>query len=451
MRRRRSRTPKHSSRPCRTASPASSSSPTGASFGECSKTLAKLRHEGRYTPPSVQGTLAYPSTAGGVEWGGGAVDPRSNVYVVNSSAVAQIYRLVPRARITTRSRKHDPDELLRAGRRPVRLPPAQLREPAGACPAGIRRTARCRPTISTRGKLLWRKPFGEVQKWGFYMPDSWGSVTIGAPLITKSGVIFIGGSMDARVRAIDLKSGDVLWKAQVDAPAVANPGDLRVQGTAIRRIRRRRQRDPEAAGFGRGRRLRAARSQRMTRQDVQKLAGSTSSAQRTRVARALGDRLAPARQERLQRLALHALDEHLSALEAARAAASAAAPAETPRRGRRRRAATARCSNAASRKRSTSARACASATSSATRDRGRQLRGLALATAVRRRIARSRARRARDKPDASGKSVCTITSPARSARPGAPGDLHQQRERAARWRGSRRCRARCRRRARRRA
>jgi quinoprotein glucose dehydrogenase len=38
------------------------------------------------------------------------------------------------------------------------------------------------------GRLLWRKPFGEVQKWGFYMPDSWGSVTIGGPLITKSGV-----------------------------------------------------------------------------------------------------------------------------------------------------------------------------------------------------------------------------------------------------------------------
>lgn len=29
--------------------------------------------------------------------------------------------------------------------------------------------------------------------------------------------------MDARVRGIDLKSGKVLWKSQVDAPAVANP------------------------------------------------------------------------------------------------------------------------------------------------------------------------------------------------------------------------------------
>ena len=73
------------------------------------------------------------------------------------------------------------------------------------------------------GRLLWKKPFGEVQKWGFYMPKSWGSVTIGGPLITKSGLIFIGGSMDARVRAIDLKTGNVLWRSLVEAPAVANP------------------------------------------------------------------------------------------------------------------------------------------------------------------------------------------------------------------------------------
>ncbi len=54
------------------------------SFGECSDTFKKLRYDGRYTSPSVRGSLAYPSTAGGVEWGGGAVAPRTATYVVNS-------------------------------------------------------------------------------------------------------------------------------------------------------------------------------------------------------------------------------------------------------------------------------------------------------------------------------------------------------------------------------
>ncbi len=80
------------------------------------------------------------------------------------------------------------------------------------------------------GKLNWREPFGDVQKWGFYMPESWGSVTIGSPVITKSGIIFIGASMDSRVRAIDLKSGKVLWTSLVDAPAVAEPAVYMFKG-----------------------------------------------------------------------------------------------------------------------------------------------------------------------------------------------------------------------------
>ena len=90
------------------------------------------------------------------------------------------------------------------------------------------------------GKLLWKQPFGEVQKWGFYMPKSWGSVTIGAPVITKSGLIFIGASMDSRVRAIDLKTGKVLWRAQVDAPAVSMPARIHTRA-AICGVHGRRQ------------------------------------------------------------------------------------------------------------------------------------------------------------------------------------------------------------------
>lgn len=73
------------------------------------------------------------------------------------------------------------------------------------------------------GETLWERPFGQVQKWGFYMPESWGSPTIGGPVATASGLIFIGASMDARVRALDAATGDTLWKAQVDAPAVSIP------------------------------------------------------------------------------------------------------------------------------------------------------------------------------------------------------------------------------------
>ena len=49
-----------------------------ASLGYCSKTAAKLRYDGRFTPPSLKGSLTYPATVGGTEWGGGAVDPTTD-------------------------------------------------------------------------------------------------------------------------------------------------------------------------------------------------------------------------------------------------------------------------------------------------------------------------------------------------------------------------------------
>src|SRR5262249_3708518 len=68
-----------------------------ASLGYCSKTLKTLRYEGRFTPPSLEGSLIYPATIGGTEWGGGAVDPKSGIFVVNSSSAVQIYQLLARA------------------------------------------------------------------------------------------------------------------------------------------------------------------------------------------------------------------------------------------------------------------------------------------------------------------------------------------------------------------
>jgi quinoprotein glucose dehydrogenase len=193
-----------------------------ASFGYCSREAKQLRYDGMFTPPSLKGSLTYPATAGGVEWGAGAVDPASDTYVVNSSSVVQIYKLLTRQDYDDKTKNGVP-----SGYYPMTGAPYGfhldnfvnwLGMPCWNPPYG---------TLSSydlkTGKLLWKEPFGEVQKWGFYMPLSWGSVTIGSPVITKSGLIFIGASMDSRVRAIDLKTGKVLWKALVDAPAVSMP------------------------------------------------------------------------------------------------------------------------------------------------------------------------------------------------------------------------------------
>jgi quinoprotein glucose dehydrogenase len=201
-----------------------------ASFGECSRTLENMRYDGRYTPPSLRGSVVYPATVGGVQWGGGAVDPRSGVYVVNSSQVAQIYKLLERKDYLDKTKNGAPEGYYPQTGAPYGFYLQNfvnfLGMPCWNPPYG---------TLSAydlnNGKLLWKKPFGQIKKWGFYLPQSWGSVTVGAPLVTKSGLIFIGASMDARVRAIDLKSGDALWQAPVDAPAVATPATYVYKGT----------------------------------------------------------------------------------------------------------------------------------------------------------------------------------------------------------------------------
>jgi quinoprotein glucose dehydrogenase len=201
------------------------------SFGECSRWKARIRDEGRYTPPSIRGSISWPATVGGVEWGGGAVDPTTGTYVVNADQVPQVYSLVPRAEADKKYgnalRDRDGYAAQQGSAYGFRLQNFlnMWGMPCWTPPYG---------TLSSydlnTGKLNWRKPFGQVQKWGFYMPESWGSVTIGAPVITKSGLVFIGASMDSRVRAVDLKNGNVLWKAIVDAPAVAQPAVYTYKG-----------------------------------------------------------------------------------------------------------------------------------------------------------------------------------------------------------------------------
>jgi quinoprotein glucose dehydrogenase len=201
------------------------------SGGECSRWYSRLHYRGLFTPPTLgAGTLVYPPSSGGIEWGGGALDPDNNIFVVNSSHVVMVYLLIPRA---------DYEKEKKAASNPSDYYPM-----AGA-PYGIEITSftnvfgmPCwKPPYGVisaynmnTGKMLWRHPFGEVQKWGFYMPYSWGSVTIGPPVITKTGLIFIGASMDSRVRALDLKTGNVLWRAQVQAPAVSMPAVYTYKG-----------------------------------------------------------------------------------------------------------------------------------------------------------------------------------------------------------------------------
>ncbi|MGH3997510.1 MAG: hypothetical protein ACRDTJ_08620, partial [Pseudonocardiaceae bacterium] len=62
----------------------------------CRAEFARVRSDGMFTPPSVQGSLAFPGHIGGMHWGGVAFDPHRERVIVNTNRLAMIVRLIPR-------------------------------------------------------------------------------------------------------------------------------------------------------------------------------------------------------------------------------------------------------------------------------------------------------------------------------------------------------------------
>ncbi|MCF6370680.1 pyrroloquinoline quinone-dependent dehydrogenase [Rhizobium halophilum] len=201
------------------------------SFGQCSRDREKYLYEGIFTPPSEQGTLFYPGTAGATNWGGVAVDPRNDILYVNASRIVQTIRLIPRQEYEELQSKESGNE---AGYYPQEGAPYGIhltdwsnwlgmpcwKPPFGTFSAIDLRT----------GERLYETPFGLAQLSGFYGFESWGSPTLGGPVVTAGGVVFIGASMDSRVRALNAATGEELWSDLVEAPAVSIPAVFTHEG-----------------------------------------------------------------------------------------------------------------------------------------------------------------------------------------------------------------------------
>lgn len=73
----------------------------------CRRLIAAVRNEGVFTPPSLQGSLLIPSGAGGANWGGVALDPRTNTVVVNTTNLLMKVALIPAETIAKDKRTAD--------------------------------------------------------------------------------------------------------------------------------------------------------------------------------------------------------------------------------------------------------------------------------------------------------------------------------------------------------
>ncbi|MGA7805896.1 pyrroloquinoline quinone-dependent dehydrogenase [Bradyrhizobium sp.] len=194
----------------------------------CDAQFANARNDGLYTPPSTQGTLEFPMTGGGVNWGGAAFDPVHQILYANTSYAVHLIKLLPVAE----AEGFTPPRGVELGRQ------------RGAAFAMTRRVAisslglLCnKPPWGTlvaldlrAGKILWRATVGTTEdRAPLGLAFGWGTPLVNGVVITAGGLVFTG-AMDAYLRAYDASSGQELWQGRLPVPGVANPMTYLWQG-----------------------------------------------------------------------------------------------------------------------------------------------------------------------------------------------------------------------------
>jgi quinoprotein glucose dehydrogenase len=197
----------------------------------CAERIAALRSEGIFTPPSLQGSVQFPGSAGGMNWGGISIDPVAGVLYANQLHTALVSILIPRAEYDA-------------------MDPAQIVYPEEAYPQrgtpyGVKRHALlsdwgapCNPppwgTLSAvdlrTGELRWRVTLGstrDMAPFPLWLPL--GAPNLGGSVVTAGGVLFIAATTEKFFRAFDTGTGEELWRVRIPFTGNSKPMTYRVR------------------------------------------------------------------------------------------------------------------------------------------------------------------------------------------------------------------------------
>jgi quinoprotein glucose dehydrogenase len=198
---------------------------------DCREKIETLRHDGIFTPPTLEGSIQYPGNAGGPNWGGVSIDPDRGLLFVNMMRTAAVNQLVPREEFD----ELDPE----SARYPNELYPMK------GAPYGIRRGpllsdwgAPCVPppwgTLTAvdlaSGEVRWESTLGTTRDqapWPLWF--DLGAPNLGGSLATAGGLVFIGATTDRFFRAFDAASGEEIWSARIPYTANATPMSYRLR------------------------------------------------------------------------------------------------------------------------------------------------------------------------------------------------------------------------------
>lgn len=80
------------------------------------------------------------------------------------------------------------------------------------------------------GEFEWKIPFGEFEELKAKGIPTTGRENYGGPVVTAGGLLFIGATADGKFRAINKRTGKILWETDLPAPGVATPAVYSVNG-----------------------------------------------------------------------------------------------------------------------------------------------------------------------------------------------------------------------------
>jgi quinoprotein glucose dehydrogenase len=281
-------------------------------YEEVKKRLATVHTGKMFLPHSKKGTITFPGLDGGAEWGGPAVDHETGVLYVNANETPWIMSMFDAAKkqktenfekagprlyqqncsgchgkdkrgggnypsIADASKKYDLNSfvaIVNTGRRmmpgfrhlsqqdkeaiasyvlddeklkkrsyimkpnatdSLRSIPYSIsgynkflsksNQPAIAPPWGV-----LNAIDLNSGEFLWRITLGEDSVYKAKGVKETGTENYGGPVVTKGGVLFIAATKDGKLRAFNKRTGKLLWETLLPAPGFATPATYEING-----------------------------------------------------------------------------------------------------------------------------------------------------------------------------------------------------------------------------
>jgi quinoprotein glucose dehydrogenase len=190
----------------------------------CRETIARLRNEGLFAPPSLQGTAVMPGLLGGINWSGYAFDPARGLLVVNTNNLAARVALVPREQYAqAANRNQDGSDFGPQRGAAYGMSRRFLQAPSGL-PCVAPPWGQLSAVNLAAGTIAWQVPLGSMRDFGGdHNAIPAGSISLGGPIVTASGLVFIAGAVDGYLRCFDIESGRELWAATLPASGHATP------------------------------------------------------------------------------------------------------------------------------------------------------------------------------------------------------------------------------------